>query len=227
MKPGETVALVGFSGNGKSSIMSLILRFYELDLNDSDAGEVLIDGVNIKDVNIQWLRRQIGYVPQEPVLFGMSIRDNIAFGMDDYEKASDDDIVHAAKEANAHDFIVGFPEGYDTLVGERGVRLSAGQKQRIAIARALLRKPKVLLLDEATSALDSVSEKLVQEALERAMADKTVLVIAHRLSTVKSASKILVVEQGRIVECGTYSELLRNNGKFFHLVQNQVESGSG
>lgn len=215
LTPGKIVALVGHSGSGKSTIVSLIERFYEVD-----SGSVTLDGADIRKLDPVWLRRQIGFVSQEPVLFASSIRDNIIFGAPG--SFSEEEIIGAAKMANAHEFIIGFEKGYDTLVGERGVRLSGGQKQRIAIARALILNPKVLLLDEATSALDAESEYQVQEAIDRAMVNRTVLVIAHRLSTVKNAAQVLVVDKGLIVERGTHDELLAKGGIYEKLVQRQL-----
>eukprot|EP00898_Chlorokybus_atmophyticus_P008646 jgi/Chlat1/8783/Chrsp90S09249 len=201
VRGGETVALVGESGSGKSTVISLVERFY-----DPQAGRVLFDGVDIRNFNVKWLRSQIGLVSQEPVLFGTSIRANIEYGN---PGASFDDIVAAAKAANAHNFIVNLPEAYDTQVGERGIQLSGGQKQRIAIARAVLRNPRLLLLDEATSALDSGSERLVQEALDKLMQNRTTLVVAHRLSTIRHADRIAVVREGKVIEIGTHEELLK------------------
>ncbi len=204
--PGEIIALVGPSGAGKTSLVNLIPRFY-----DPISGEILIDGQNIKMLKISSLRKQIGLVPQETVLFGVSIRENIAYGK---PGATEKEIIAAAKMANAHDFIMELPKGYATLAGERGSKLSGGQKQRIAIARALLRDPRILILDEATSALDSESERLVQEALEHLMKGRTTFIIAHRLSTVQCAHKILVLAGGKIVEKGTHEELLAANGLY-------------
>lgn len=204
LNPGQILALVGPSGAGKSTIAGLIQRLY-----DPISGSVKIDGCDLRDLDPQWFRRKMAVVSQEPVLFACSIRDNIAYGN---ANATVDQIKQAAIKANAHDFIESFPSGYDTMVGERGVRLSGGQKQRVAIARALLMNPKILLLDEATSALDADSEFLVQQALERLMQGRTVLIIAHRLSTVKSADLVAVMQNGSIKERGTHDELLEHAG---------------
>lgn len=207
--PGEVVALVGPSGAGKTTLVNLIPRFYE-----PQRGEVLMDGHPVGNYSIESLRAQISIVPQETLLFGASVRENIAYGKLD---ASDEEIREAARAANADNFIRLLPDGYETLVGERGVKLSAGQRQRIAIARALLRDGRVLILDEATAALDNESEALVQDALERLMSERTTLVIAHRLSTVERADRILVLDAGRIVEQGTHRELLDLEGLYYRL----------
>lgn len=213
LKPGETVALVGPSGGGKSTVASLLSRFY-----DPNEGAIALDDVPYAELDPDWLRRQVGVVSQEPTLFATSVRDNIRYARPD---ASDEDVLAAAKAANAHEFIADFPEGYDTLVGERGVRLSGGQKQRVAIARALLKDPRILVLDEATSALDAESEHLVQEALERLMVGRSTLVIAHRLSTVKDADRVLVLDAGRVVEQGSHGELVARDGLYRQLVERQ------
>ena len=198
--PGEAIALVGASGAGKTTFVNLLPRFY-----DPNTGQILIDGVDIRDVTLDSLRRQIGIVPQETIMFSGTIAQNIAFGQDSFDMEA---VEKAAKIANAHQFITQLPDGYHTWVGERGVNLSGGQRQRIAIARAVLLNPRILILDEATSALDSESEALVQEALERLMEGRTVFIIAHRLSTVRRCDRILVLERGQIVESGTHEELL-------------------
>jgi len=198
--PGEVIALVGPSGAGKTTLVNLLPRFY-----DPQSGQILIDGIDIQGVTLKSLRQQIGIVPQETVLFSGTIAQNIAFGQTQFDLTA---VEAAAKVANAHQFISQFSDGYQTRLGERGVNLSGGQRQRLAIARAVLLNPRILILDEATSALDSESEALVQEALERLMLGRTVFIIAHRLATVRRADRILVLEQGRIVESGTHTELI-------------------
>ncbi|XP_060923890.1 ATP-binding cassette sub-family B member 10, mitochondrial [Limanda limanda] len=215
---GTIMAVVGSSGSGKSTLVSLLLRLY-----NSDGGIITIDGHDIRDLNPYWLRRHIGTVSQEPVLFSCSIRDNIAYGADFPKAVATEDIYRAARDANAYDFVQAFPDGFDTIVGEKGVLLSGGQKQRIAIARALLKNPKILLLDEATSALDAENEFLVQEALERLMEGRTVMIIAHRLSTIKNANAVAVLDQRRVAECGQHTELLGNReGLFRKLMEKQT-----
>ncbi|KAL8152327.1 hypothetical protein V2J09_010087 [Rumex salicifolius] len=201
---GKTVALVGESGSGKSTVISLIERFY-----DPDSGTVLLDGVEIKTLKLSWLRQQMGLVSQEPILFNESIRTNIAYGKQSGGGANENEIIEAAKAANAHTFISALPQGYDTNVGERGLQLSGGQKQRIAIARAMLKNPRILLLDEATSALDAESERVVQEALDKVMVDRTTVVVAHRLTTIKNADVIAVVKNGVVAEKGRHEELMQ------------------
>nr|CAD7601337.1 unnamed protein product [Timema genevievae] len=218
INPGETVALVGSSGCGKSTCVQLIQRFY-----DPIQGSVSLDGVNIKDLNVAWLRSHIGVVGQEPILFQTTIAENIRFGN---EQASIDDIVQAAKKANAHDFIAKLPQGYDTLVGERGAQLSGGQKQRIAIARALVGNPHILLLDEATSALDTSSEAKVQAALDKASTGRTTIIVAHRLSTIRQADKIVALSDGQVAEQGTHEQLMALKGHYHDLVMAQVNSAS-
>ncbi len=214
IKPYETIAIVGHSGSGKSTIAQLIMHFYELN-----HGEILIDNININQYDLYELRKQIGIVSQEPILISESIEDNIRYGK---PNASIEEVEKAAKLAYAHDFITSFPTKYKTLVGEKGVQLSGGQKQRIAIARAILKDPKILILDEATSALDSESEYLVQKALDNLKESRTTLIIAHRLSTVKKADKIFVLDQGKIIEAGTHAELtLKTNGFYNKLIEKQ------
>ena len=209
IRPGEMVAVVGPSGSGKTTLINLIHRFY-----DPVAGVVTIDGYDLKSVTMRSLYQQIALVPQEMHLFGGTIRDNIRYGR---VSASDEEIVAAARAANAHDFITAFPDGYDTLVGEKGVNLSGGQRQRIAIARAVLKDPRILILDEATSSLDNESEALVQDALDRLMKGRTTFVVAHRLSTIQKADRILVLDKGRLVEEGTHTALLDKKGLYYHL----------
>jgi ATP-binding cassette subfamily B protein len=211
--PGEVVALVGPSGAGKSTIASLLTRLY-----DPDAGRVLVDGHDLRGLAPDALRRRIGVVAQEPILFSCSIAENIRYGR---AGATIAEIEAAAKAANVHDFVRKFPEGYDTLVGERGVQLSGGQKQRVAIARAVLKDPRILILDEATSALDAESEHLVKEALDRLMKGRTTLIIAHRLSTVKDADRVVVLDGGRIVESGPHATLMGRDGLYRRLVERQ------
>ncbi len=213
VKRGQILAVVGPSGAGKTTLLDLIPRFY-----DPQKGGILIDNINIRDVTLRSLRQQIGIVTQETVLFNDTIRANIAYGR---LKSSLEEIERAAKEAYAHEFITHLPLGYDTFIGDRGMKLSGGERQRISIARALLKNPSILILDEATSALDSESERLVQEALDILMKGRTVFVIAHRLSTVKNAHKIIVINAGRIIEQGTHSELINNEGLYRKLYQIQ------
>ncbi|EGC38752.1 hypothetical protein DICPUDRAFT_148530 [Dictyostelium purpureum] len=217
LKTGRVTSLVGPSGQGKSTILSMVERFY-----DPDNGTITLDGVDIKELDPVWYRGIIGYVSQEPVLFACSIKENIMFGN---PNATMEQVIDAAKKANAHSFIEEFEHGYDTLLNERGISLSGGQKQRIAIARALILDPKVLLLDESTSALDAVSEKLVQEAIDRLMFNRTVVVIAHRLSTVINSDVIVVIDKGEIKESGTHQELLSNpDGIYHNLVKRQLST---
>ncbi|KAL1777499.1 multidrug resistance protein 1 isoform X1 [Sigmodon hispidus] len=216
VKKGQTLALVGSSGCGKSTVVQLLERFY-----DPRAGAVFLDGKEIKQLNVQWLRAQLGIVSQEPILFDCSIADNIAYG-DNSRVVSQDEIVRAAKEANIHQFIDSLPEKYNTRVGDKGTQLSGGQKQRIAIARALVRQPHILLLDEATSALDTESEKVVQEALDKAREGRTCIVIAHRLSTIQNADLIVVIQNGKVKECGTHQQLLAQKGIYFTMVSVQA-----
>lgn len=210
VEPGQTVAFVGASGCGKSTVIQLMQRFY-----DPEQGNVKLDGRDLRTLNVAWLRSQIGVVGQEPVLFATTIGENIRFGN---PQATQADIERAARNANCHEFISKLPRGYDTKVGERGAQMSGGQKQRIAIARALVRNPKILLLDEATSALDPTSEKRVQDALELASQGPTTLVVAHRLSTVTNADKIVFVKDGRVAEQGTHDELMDRGGLYCELV---------
>ncbi len=220
VEPGETVALVGPSGAGKSTLFQLIHRFY-----DPVSGEIRIDGIPLKEVQLASYWHQIGIVPQETILFGGTIRSNIEYAK---PSASEEEIIAAAKSANAHQFIMECPDGYETIVGEKGIRLSAGQRQRIAIARAILKDPRLLILDEATSALDNESEQLVQEALERLMKGRTTFVIAHRLSTIHNADRIIVLDQGKLVESGNHSDLMEKKGlyhRLYTLMSLQIQQG--
>ncbi|KAI7903880.1 putative ABC transporter protein [Cokeromyces recurvatus] len=216
VKPGQTVAFVGASGSGKSTSIQLLQRFY-----DPINGNILLDGVDIKDLDLIWLRQQLGVVSQEPVLFNMSIRQNLLLGVSEDSKVTEEDLIRACTEANCHSFISKLPDGYDTLVGDQGSMLSGGQKQRIAIARAILKNPPILLLDEATSALDTQSERLVQKALDAASAKRTTIVIAHRLSTIRNADLIVVMNHGQLVESGTHQELIHLGGIYAELVKKQ------
>jgi len=208
-KPGETVALVGPSGAGKSTVIQLLLRFF-----DPQSGTIQLDGHDLRTLDLKTFLSQIALVPQETLLFGGTIRENILYGKLD---ASEEELIEAAKSAHAHEFIMETSAGYDTVVGEKGVKLSGGERQRIAIARALLKNSKILVLDEATSALDNQSEKLIQEALERLMVGRTTFIIAHRLSTVHNADKIIVLEKGRVIETGNHKELMENEKLYYHL----------
>jgi ATP-binding cassette, subfamily B, bacterial len=211
---GQRLGLVGHSGAGKSTFVSLLLRQHDLD-----AGSILIAGQDISDVTQDSLRQAIAVVPQEPALFHRSVRDNIAYGN---PAATEEQIISAAKQAQAHDFIMDLPSGYDTLVGERGVKLSGGQKQRVAIARAMLKDSPILILDEATSALDSESEVAIQKALETLMQGRTVIAIAHRLSTLRKMDRVVVMEDGKIIEDGTHEKLTKSGGVYERLWQHQA-----
>jgi len=215
VKKGEILAIVGPSGAGKSTLVDLIPRFY-----DPNEGEILLDGINLKKIELKSLRGLIGIVTQETILFNDTIKNNIAYGLSDI---SIDKVIEAAKAANAHNFIMQTPDGYDTVVGERGLKLSGGERQRISIARALLKNPPIMIFDEATSALDSESEILVQEAIERLMFKRTSFVIAHRLSTIRNASRIIVLEKGQIVQIGTHEELILQDGLYKKLYEMQFK----
>jgi ATP-binding cassette, subfamily B, bacterial MsbA len=208
-KPGEVVAFVGPTGSGKTTLVNLLHRFY-----DPSSGAIAIDGYDLRSVRLDSLYRQIGLVPQETILFGGTIQDNIRYGR---EHATEHDVIEASRAANAHEFISALPDGYETIVGEKGVNLSGGQRQRLAIARAILKNPKILILDEATSALDAESERLVQEALERLMVGKTTFIVAHRLSTIQRANRIIVLNNGRIVEQGDHFTLMERKGLYHYL----------
>jgi ABC-type multidrug transport system fused ATPase/permease subunit len=214
MPANSTTAMVGSSGAGKSTIVSLLQRFY--DIND---GRITVDGHPLESLDLKWLRSQIGFVQQEPHLFGMTVRENLLYGVD--REVSQEELEAAARDAHAHEFISSWPEGYETLVGERGVKLSGGQKQRVAIARALLTNCRILLLDEATSALDAESEHLVQQAIDKAVVGRTVIVVAHRLSTIRRADQIVVMDNHRIVDVGTHDALLQKCKKYQDLIKRQ------
>jgi ATP-binding cassette, subfamily B, bacterial len=214
-KPGEMIGLVGHSGAGKSTTINLISRFYE-----PDTGRILIDGQDYRELDLAAYRRQIGIVLQEPFLFNGTVADNIAYGK---PGASFEEIVAAARAANAHDFILAKPDGYDTMVGERGSRLSGGERQRISIARAILHDPKILILDEATSSVDVETEQLIQEAIQRLVSGRTTFAIAHRLSTLRHADRLIVLERGEISEEGTHEELMARQGTFYKLAQKQTQ----
>jgi len=215
VEPGEIVALVGSSGGGKSTLMDMIPGFYH-----PDSGQVKIDGHDLHDLNLAALRRNMGIVTQEVILFHDTIRNNIAYGLSDVPL---DDVRAAARAANADDFIMGLPNGYDTVIGDRGLKVSGGQRQRLSIARAILRNPPILLLDEATSALDTESEQLVQEAIDRLMQDRTTVVIAHRLSTIQNVDRIYLLEKGEVVQVGTHDELLAAGGRYRELYEMQFK----
>ena len=210
---GQTFALVGPSGGGKTTICHLIPHFYDIV-----SGELLIDGREIHTMTLESLRRNIGIVQQDIYLFNASIKENILYGRLD---ATDDEVVEAAKRANIHDYIMTLPEGYETQIGERGVRLSGGQKQRLSIARVFLKNPPILILDEATSALDNTTETMIQQALDELCRGRTTIVVAHRLSTIKNADMIAVIDDGRIIEQGTHEELLAKNGLYSNLYHGQ------
>ncbi len=216
IEPGHTLALVGPTGAGKSTVVSLVARFY-----DPQAGRALIDGVDLREMKLDALRRNLSMVLQDVFLFNGTVRENIRFGRPD---ATDEDIIEAAKVANAHQFILSLPEGYDTLIGERGVKLSGGQKQRLSIAHAVLKDAPILILDEATSAVDTETEAQIQEALERLMQGRTAIVIAHRLSTIRNADQIVVLDEGRVVERGSHEDIVNDGGLYARLVERQRQA---
>ena len=218
VKPGEMIGLVGHSGAGKSTLINLICRFYT-----PDAGKLEIDGEDIQQINLKDLRKQIGVVLQEPYLFSGTIAENISYASTD---ASMHDIITAAKAANAHEFIMKFPDGYDTEVGERGGSLSGGERQRISIARAILHNPRILILDEATSSVDVETEKKIQQAIDRLVQNRTTFAIAHRLSTLRNADRLFVIEKGKGVECGSHGELMEKKGIYYKLVETQREAAN-
>lgn len=215
IKPGEKIAIVGETGVGKSTISKLIPRFY-----DVEEGKILVDGIDVRDYDVYNLRRAIGHVQQDVVIFWGTIKDNILYGRPD---ASFEEVVEAAKKAKIHDFIMSLEDGYDTLVGERGVKLSGGQQQRISIARIFLKNPKILILDEATSSLDNITEKQIQESLDELAKGKTTIIIAHRLSTIKNADRIVVLGRNGIIEIGNHQELINKQGYYRRLYEASLD----
>ena len=216
IEPGDIVGIVGTTGSGKSTLINLIMRYY-----DSYEGEILIDGINIKDIDMSYYRSQIGFVQQDPQMFRDTVFNNIAYGT---QNAHVEQVMYAAEVANAHTFITKLPDAYDTMLGERGVGLSGGERQRVSIARAVMKNPNILIFDEATAAVDSETEHLIQAAIERLIRGRTTLMIAHRLSTLRKANKIIVVDKGEIIEFGPPEELLAKKGKYYKLVQIQSMS---
>jgi ATP-binding cassette subfamily B protein len=219
MEPGQTVALLGATGSGKSTLISLLPRFY-----DVDRGQVTLDDHDVRALTLESLRERIGLVPQETILFSGTIRDNIRYGR---PEASDEEVVAAAQAAQAHDFVTGFPEGYDTLLGQRGVNLSGGQKQRLAIARALLMHPRVLILDDSTSSVDVETEVKIQEAMEAAGRERTTLLVAQRISSVLGADQIVVLDGGRIMAVGSHRELMATCAIYREIYESQLGNGAG
>ncbi len=216
IEPGDIVGIVGTTGSGKSTLVNLFMRFY-----DNYEGEILVDGVNIKDIDLQSFRSKIGYVQQEALMFRDTIFNNIAYSN---PSATVEEVIHAADVANAHSFIAKLPDGYDTMLGERGTGLSGGERQRLSIARAVLKNPSILIFDEATAAVDSETEELIQTAIERLISGRTTLMIAHRLSTLRKANKIIVVDKGEIIEFGSHDELMALKGKYYKLIEIQSMS---
>jgi ATP-binding cassette subfamily B protein len=216
IEPGDVVGIVGTTGSGKSTLINLLLRYY-----DHHEGTITVDGVDIRDIDMEYYRSNIGYVQQEPMMFHDTIYNNICYGNGTF---SIDEVINAADIANAHEFIVRQPDGYDSVLGERGTDLSGGERQRISIARAMLRNPKMLVFDEATAAVDSETERLIQDAIENMITGRTTLMIAHRLSTLAKANKIIVVDNGHILEFGSPAELMEKKGKYYKLVQIQSMS---
>ena len=216
IEPGDVVGIVGTTGAGKTTIINLLMRYY-----DHYDGEILVDGINIRDIDMNFYRSEIGYVQQEPMMFHDTIYHNIAFGC---KNPKVEDVIHAADIANAHTFISRLPDGYDAMLGERGVGLSGGERQRLSIARAVLKKPSILFFDEATASVDSETEHLIQESIEKLIAGRTTLMVAHRLSTLRKANKIIVVDRGKILEMGSPEELMEKKGKYYKLVQIQTMS---
>ena len=216
IEPGDVVGIVGTTGSGKTTLINLLLRFY-----DSYEGDILVDGNDIREIDLEYYRSRIGFVQQEPLMFHDTIFNNIAFSDPD---ASVEAVIHAADVASAHNFITRMPDAYDTVLGERGTGLSGGERQRLSIARAVLKSPSLLVFDEATASVDSETEHLIQDAIERLIHGRTTLMIAHRLSTLRRANKIVVIEQGRIIECGTPEELMAAEGKYYRLIQMQNNS---
>ena len=218
IEPGDIVGIVGTTGSGKSTLINLILRFY-----DDYEGEILMDGVNIRDIDLETYRSSIGYVQQEPMMFRDTVFANIAYSKPD---ATVEEVIAAADIANAHGFIEKLPDAYDTMLGERGVGLSGGERQRISIARAVLKNPNILIFDEATASVDSETEHLIQEAIERLISGRTTIMIAHRLSTLSKANKIIVVDGGEIIEFGSHDELMAKKGKYYRLIEMQSLNSS-
>ena len=219
IEPNQKLGIVGYTGAGKSTLINLLLRFF--DVEDGHGG-IEIDGQDIRDVTQESLRQNISYIPQDPILFHRTIKENIAYGK---PNATDEEIIEASKKAYCYDFIMNLKDGFNTLVGERGVKLSGGQRQRIAIARAILKNSKILILDEATSALDSITEKQIQEALKELMKDKTVIAVAHRLSTLNNMDRIITLDKGKIVEDGTREELLQHENGLFRKMWDMQKDG--